>query len=63
MTQKELLYLEDAFKHEQNIISICEDTINALEDEELVSFLKKEVKKHENMKCEIKDMLEVKSND
>lgn len=63
MTQKELLYLEDAYKHEKNIISICENTIDMLEDEDLISFLKKEIKKHENMKCEIMEMLEVKANE
>ena len=34
MTQKELLYLEDAIGHEKNIISIVEDTKERLEDEE-----------------------------
>ena len=33
MTQKELLYVEDAIGHEQNIISICQESINFLEDE------------------------------
>lgn len=63
MTQKELLYLEDAVKHEENIIKICEETVNLLEDEKLVSFIKKEIKKHENMKCELMDTLEVKCNE
>ncbi len=63
MTQKELLYLEDAVGHEKNIIAICKETINMLSDEKLISFLKKEVKKHESMKCELLDKLEVKCND
>ena len=63
MTQKELLYLEDAVKHEENIIKICEETVNLLEDEKLVTFMKKEIKKHENMKCELMDILEVKCNE
>ena len=46
MTQKELLYVEDAIGHEQNIVAILEDAINYLEDKSLVLFLKKEVKKH-----------------
>ena len=41
MTEKELLYVEDAILHEKNIIAICNETINFLEDENLVSFLKK----------------------
>ena len=36
MTQKELLYLEDAIGHEQNIISIIEEKIEKLVDEKLV---------------------------
>jgi len=63
MTQKELLYLEDAVKHECNIIKICEDSLEKLDDEKLVTFLKKEIKKHESMKCELIDMLEVKCNE
>ena len=63
MTQKELLYLEDAVKHEENIIKICEETVNLLEDEKLVTFMKKEITKHENMKCELMDTLEVKCNE
>ncbi len=63
MTQKELLYLEDAIGHEQNIITICEETLNMLEDDNLISFLSKEIKKHENIKEELLNMLEVKSNE
>ena len=40
MTQKELLYLEDAITHEENLSKICEDYISKLEDEELQTFLK-----------------------
>lgn len=63
MTQKELLYLEDAIGHENNIIAICNETINMLEDEDLVSFLEKELSKHEKMYKELLKMMEVKSND
>lgn len=63
MTQKELLYVEDAIGHEQNIIAYCQDAISTLEDETLVSFLEKEVKKHENMAKKLLTMLEEKSNE
>ncbi len=53
MTQKELLYLEDAYGHECNIIEICTETMNMLESDDLVSFIEKEIKKHEKMKKEI----------
>ena len=62
MTQKELAYLEDAIGHEKNIISICLETIELLQDDDLISFMKKEVKKHENTYKELMDFLEVKCN-
>ena len=49
MTQKELLYMEDAINHEQSIISICKDLINNLKDDNLISFIKKEIRKHTTM--------------
>lgn len=49
MTQKELLYMEDAINHEQSIISICNDLINNLKDDNLISFIKKEIRKHTTM--------------
>ena len=63
MTQKELLYLEDAIGHEKNIICICNETINMLEDEDLIAFMEKEVKKHESMKNNLMEMLEVKASE
>ncbi len=63
MTQKELLYFEDAVGHEENIIAICNETINFLQDKSLVSFMKKELKKHETMKTKLMNMLEDKANE
>ena len=50
MTQKELLYLEDAIGHEDVLIKICEEAVNNLDDEDLVSFIDGELGKHMNMK-------------
>ena len=50
MTQKELLYYEDAIGHETNIIKICEESIKMLENEELINFMKEEVTRHNNLK-------------
>ena len=61
MTQKELLYIEDAIGHEENIIAVCSETLNYLEDKSLVSFLSKEVKKHMTMKEKLMKMLEDKA--
>ena len=63
MTQKELLYVEDATSHESIIIKICEDIICKLEDDSLISFIEDELKKHKSMKKELMNMLEVKCNE
>lgn len=63
MTQKELLYLEDAIGHETNIIKILEETITFLEDKELVSFMKQETKKHNSMKEKLLKVLEGQANE
>lgn len=63
MTQKELLYVEDAINHENNVITYLEDAINNFQDEDLVSFVEKEVKKHQNMIDKLINALEDKSNE
>ena len=50
MTQKELLYFEDAIGHEQNIISIIEESLNNIDDEEIITFMNDELTKH-NVTC------------
>ena len=50
MTQKELLYMEDAINHETSTIGILESNINMLEDEELIKFTNEEIKKHTSIK-------------
>lgn len=63
MTQKELLYIEDAIGHEDNIICICNETSCMLEDEELISFMNEEVKKHTKTKNMLMKLLEDKANE
>ncbi len=63
MTQKELLYLEDAIGHEQNIISIITEMLNLLEDKNLRSFMNKELKRHEGMEQKLIKLLEDKANE
>ena len=63
MTQKELLYVEDAIGHEKNIISICNETVNMLEEDDLVSFMEKEIKKHESILNKLNNLLEDKKNE
>ena len=62
MTQKELLYLEDAVGHETSIIKILNEILGMLDDEELVVFIEEEIKKHNSLKDELLDLLEDKAN-
>lgn len=50
MTQKELLYVEDAVDHENVIIDILNNMLECISDNELITFSKKELKKHINYK-------------
>ena len=61
MTQKELLYVEDAIGHEQNMIGIVNNIIKELSNEELITFLKEEVSIHEERKKKLLQLLEEKS--
>ena len=63
MTQKELSYVEDAVGHEENIIKILNESVNSVDDEEIISFLKKKIEKHISLKDKLMDILEDKSNE
>ena len=63
MTQKELSYMEDAIGHETNIISICNDIIERLDDEELISFVENEENLNEKMKEKLFEKLQEKANE
>lgn len=58
MTQKELLYIEDAICHEQNVIAYLNDALNGIEDEELISYINGVIKKHESTKKRLMKKLE-----
>ena len=62
MTQKELSYLEDAINHEESIIKICNNTINNLEDENLINFMDNEVNTHTKLLDNLMELLEGKVN-
>ncbi len=57
MTQKELLYVEDAVGHEQNLIKIINETINMLQDTNLKNFISGQLNVHQNIKTELMNML------
>ncbi len=58
MTQKELLYYEDAIGHEGNIIKILNNSIEMTDDEEIKSFLESEVSIHTTLKENLISLLE-----
>ena len=63
MTEKELLYIEDAIGHEANIISIIKDSIKNMNNEDLISFLESEIEIHSKTKENLMKKLEEKSNE
>ena len=63
MTQKELLYIEDAISHEQNIISYLDNFLSILETEEIMSFFEDEIKHHDDILKKLNNKLEGESNE
>ncbi len=49
MTEKELLYVEDAINHELYMIKTCKETEDCLTDENLSKVVKKIKSKHESI--------------
>lgn len=58
MTQKELLYVEDAVGHEDNIIKILTQSIKDLDDDRLITFMEEEKEKHNDLKQALLMLLE-----
>ena len=63
MTQKELLYLEDAVNHEKSIIQILKETKKNLEDENLINYAENEILLHEETEENLLNLMEVKANE
>lgn len=62
MTQKELSYFEDAIGHIGNITKIINESLNNLEDEKLINFMKNELNVQEKLHSDLMQMLEGKAN-
>ncbi len=58
MTQKELLYVEDAINHEKVIIECINNIIDNLEDEDLVDYMNNELETHEKINNNFMNLLE-----
>ena len=63
MTQKELLYYEDAIGHEGNVTSILKGNMDTLEDEDLRNFFESEIEIHQNIKEKLMNLLKEKVNE
>ena len=63
MTQKDLLYMEDAINHETNLINIFNYYLEIVEDSNLKSFIKNQIKKHDNLKTKVLKTMEDISNE
>lgn len=63
MTQKELLYLEDAVNHEKSIIQILKETEKNLEDENLINYAENEILLHEETEENLLNLMEVKASE
>lgn len=57
MTDKELLYIEDAVNHEIYMIETCNEISDCLTDENLSKLIKKMKKKHENLLTMLMEIL------
>ena len=57
MTQKELLYMEDAIEHETNLIEITTLSIENLEDKALITFMKGHQKLKEKLMTVMEDIV------
>lgn len=62
MTQKELLYYEDAIEHESIIIKLIDNATTSLTDEELINFMEEEKEKHLDLKNSLMNVLKEESN-
>ena len=63
MTQKELLYLEDAIEHESSIIQIFNNYLKDLENSELLSFMENQISQHTETKEKLTLLLKEKANE
>ncbi len=49
MTTKELLYIEDALSHEKYFQTVCNETINKIQDSDLKSCVEQLNQKHQQI--------------
>ena len=62
MTQKDLLYLEDAVEHEKSIIKLCNDFITKLDDNNLSVFMNEQIEIHKELENKLESFLKENAN-
>jgi len=63
MTQKELLYLEDAIGHEENIMGIIRESLCNITSKRISNFLNSELMIHEKLYNSLLKHMEANSNE
>ena len=63
MTQKDLLYMEDAIGHETNLINICNYYLEIGEDKNIIDFIKHQIKKHSNIRTKLLNTMKELANE
>ena len=63
MTQKELLYLEDACKHEEILLEVLDDALNTLDDDSFLKSIQTEISIHQRLLDNLNQLLEDKANE
>lgn len=63
MTQKELLYIEDIYNHENTIVLIIEDALKKLKDKSYNEILESHIKTHNLLIKKIEKLLSGESNE
>ena len=63
MTNKELLYVEDAVNHELNVIAYLKDSMKKLDNKSLKAFFEEEVNSHREYLNELLNEMEMLSNE
>ena len=63
MTQKELLYLEDACMHEQVLLEVLNESKNNVEDDSFIEFFDNQISIHQDMLDDLKNLLEDKKDE
>ena len=58
MTEKELLYLEDALGHEQYLAAHCTEMANKLQDPDLQRSAKQYADRHQQLFAEFRQLLD-----